>query len=433
LKYPHFLIVGLTLYSCSTVYGGGFEGSGIGARALSMGGAFVGLADDWTASFWNPAGLAFQKGLGFGESTDFLSLRAMDGNGIANPVPPFTRSNVEQGDTFFQLGGEPTHFGVTDTTIQSALPSIAGFKTWKEWSFSAGVFSPLGFEYDINDRTVPGLDASYKSEGYVIAYNLSVARLLSEHFSVGVGVNILDARLKRDASKQSDLYTYNADSEDRGQALQGVFSLLAHLNEKFSLGMVYKTGANIKLDGTSTVADTQFPLVIPGMGTLQNEASRQQIVLLNPAIYTVGMAFHPITSLTLTTDWEGTDWTPMAENVQFDQPGIFLQDQDFNAGWRFTNRIRAGGEYRWETSSTQGGAIRWGYTWDPSAVPDSGVSITNFVDVTRNVYTLGLGWHFGPWEPDLGFAYATGSRTVDSVAYKQVDRLLSAGVQYHIL
>ena len=32
---------------------------GAGGRALGMGGAFYGLADDATASFWNPAGMAF--------------------------------------------------------------------------------------------------------------------------------------------------------------------------------------------------------------------------------------------------------------------------------------------------------------------------------------------------------------------------------------
>jgi hypothetical protein len=32
--------------------------SGIGARALAMGGAFVAVANDATASLWNPAGLA---------------------------------------------------------------------------------------------------------------------------------------------------------------------------------------------------------------------------------------------------------------------------------------------------------------------------------------------------------------------------------------
>ena len=33
-----------------------------GARAAGMGEAFVGVADDATAAFWNPAGLAYQKG-----------------------------------------------------------------------------------------------------------------------------------------------------------------------------------------------------------------------------------------------------------------------------------------------------------------------------------------------------------------------------------
>jgi len=38
---------------------------GVGARPLGMGGAFVGLADDENAAFYNPAALAFLEDLGF--------------------------------------------------------------------------------------------------------------------------------------------------------------------------------------------------------------------------------------------------------------------------------------------------------------------------------------------------------------------------------
>ena len=38
-------------------YAGTFQQLGLGARALGMGGAFVAVADDATAGFWNPAGL----------------------------------------------------------------------------------------------------------------------------------------------------------------------------------------------------------------------------------------------------------------------------------------------------------------------------------------------------------------------------------------
>jgi len=33
-------------------------GMGIGARAIGLGGAFVSIADDASATFWNPAGLS---------------------------------------------------------------------------------------------------------------------------------------------------------------------------------------------------------------------------------------------------------------------------------------------------------------------------------------------------------------------------------------
>jgi hypothetical protein len=36
-------------------------GMGVGARAIGMGGAFVAIADDASASFWNPAGLTDLK------------------------------------------------------------------------------------------------------------------------------------------------------------------------------------------------------------------------------------------------------------------------------------------------------------------------------------------------------------------------------------
>lgn len=44
-----------------TRYSASFLELGIGARALGMGSAYVGLSDDATGFYWNPAGLAFQS------------------------------------------------------------------------------------------------------------------------------------------------------------------------------------------------------------------------------------------------------------------------------------------------------------------------------------------------------------------------------------
>lgn len=57
------LVAGLTVWlrpddARATRYAGEFLSIGVGPRALAMGGAFTGVADDVTAGYWNPAGLA---------------------------------------------------------------------------------------------------------------------------------------------------------------------------------------------------------------------------------------------------------------------------------------------------------------------------------------------------------------------------------------
>ena len=39
-------------------YTGDFLTNGVGGRALGLGGAYVSIADDATATYWNPAGIA---------------------------------------------------------------------------------------------------------------------------------------------------------------------------------------------------------------------------------------------------------------------------------------------------------------------------------------------------------------------------------------
>ena len=52
-----------SVVSSSCVWGAAFSILEIGARATGMGGAFVAVASDSSAIYYNPAGLAFQDGL----------------------------------------------------------------------------------------------------------------------------------------------------------------------------------------------------------------------------------------------------------------------------------------------------------------------------------------------------------------------------------
>lgn len=61
-KLKYFTLIGfffLVILSASGEnYTGDFLTNGIGARALGLGGAYVSIADDATATYWNPAGIA---------------------------------------------------------------------------------------------------------------------------------------------------------------------------------------------------------------------------------------------------------------------------------------------------------------------------------------------------------------------------------------
>src|SRR5262249_46696775 len=112
---------------------GGFEAPGVGARALAMGGAFVGLADDWTATYWNPAGLAQLGKAGVGLEVNTLNTTEVDGNSVANPSLPFTRANVEQGDVFFNAGTEPSRWNTTSSHMLIGIPATGAYYRWGDW------------------------------------------------------------------------------------------------------------------------------------------------------------------------------------------------------------------------------------------------------------------------------------------------------------
>ena len=50
-----------SLLLSASLFANGLSLNSVGTKATSMGGAFVGLANDYTAIYWNPAGLAGQN------------------------------------------------------------------------------------------------------------------------------------------------------------------------------------------------------------------------------------------------------------------------------------------------------------------------------------------------------------------------------------
>lgn len=82
----------------------------VGSRALGMGGAFVAVANDGTASFWNPAGVALAP-------RGSLTVE-WDGLGTGNQNEPPAPGPTKRTATFATLGS--SNFNVSYGTLQSA-------------------------------------------------------------------------------------------------------------------------------------------------------------------------------------------------------------------------------------------------------------------------------------------------------------------------
>ncbi|MBN1466012.1 outer membrane protein transport protein [candidate division KSB1 bacterium] len=112
-----FLLIGLmtvALFAQEEIFFIGEE-LGVGSRAMGMGGAYVGVADDYTAIYWNPAGLGqlrrMEMNIGFSHNkfvntAEFLGNKTktedtfsrLNSIGITIPVPTF------QGSLVFGIG-----------------------------------------------------------------------------------------------------------------------------------------------------------------------------------------------------------------------------------------------------------------------------------------------------------------------------------------
>ncbi|MGB8959286.1 MAG: hypothetical protein WCC00_09810, partial [Candidatus Aminicenantales bacterium] len=159
----------------SFVPGNGLNLNGLGSRAQGMGGAFVGIANDFSAVFWNPAGAAGFSREMFGFYATDLIPRATYRRDFPSPEDPKVDARTKDSHYLGFLAG---YYRPVSSKIVIGLgigtPSEQG-TLWNGADF-AGLSA--GTAYDWSSRLV------------VFSFSPLVAVKLSEAISVGVTLNV---------------------------------------------------------------------------------------------------------------------------------------------------------------------------------------------------------------------------------------------------
>ncbi|MFH1039108.1 MAG: outer membrane protein transport protein [PVC group bacterium] len=402
------------------LYAGAYEWGGLGSRAAAMGGAFIGLADDWTASYWNPGGLAQLGGNGVG--IDLLSphVTIRGSNSFANlPPSPGTYERYKYTkDVFINYSGlEPYSFSKTSTNYHFYQPQGAGcYVTLPEFTLGIAVYSPMGYYSDWEDTVPYGMGSIYAKnfqQLIIVETQFTIAREIVDGLYAGAGAALIYDRLERKSDKDVQNsgildYHYDFDIKDDGFGAEGMFGLLYQISDMISLGGVYRTGSTVKMTGKASSSLTFMGL---------SEDTHNTYKFRHPPTWGIGVAVKPIVDrLTLTADFQQSLWSFYRTNVQYNQDGVLLQSSSYDEDWHDSNRYRIGGEYMLKPTW----ALRAGYFFDESPLPAKAVSLAHIADVDRNNFTFGTGFEVArDFSLDLLGAYGWGDRTAEGAKFEQ--------------
>lgn len=384
-----------------------FNISSPGARSLGLGGAFIGLADDATAAFTNPAGLIIlsrQEVSIEGRSFDSRSEFADRGHAFGDPtgLGVDTIAGIERGE------------GKSDIEALSFISYVYPRKRWAiavyrhklanfDTSFDAqGAYFdvPLTFaDVNLDDfflfRLVPTRTAIDLD---IFNLGVSAAVRVTEGFSIGVGVSYydfaLDSRVQiydlsfdpplgapggyfgpADFSAANRLGTAVQSGDDEDLAVN--LGLLWKFHPKWSIGAVYRQGPEFEF--TERV-------VFEGVGGGEPPATGRFNI---PDVWGLGLAFRPSDVVTITFDYDRIEYSVLAEGFEAGpfglSPDLFAVDDGEElhlgfeyvfAGLKYPLALRAG---IWEDPAHR---LRFVGSTDVVGSNDLGQAILNSLDAS---------------------------------------------------
>jgi len=387
------MTVVLVMVLASGAFANGLSLNSIGTRALGMGGAMVGLADDATSIYWNPAGMSNVPGT-------FVGLYVTGITPSANYAWSYPTFGID--------------IDTKAETIMHVAPNLFATYQTGDWTFGLGVYVPAGLGVKWKGEELTGISGgtAFEWESLVGAVSISptVAYQVSEAFSLGLSANIYYAffDLKRPAQVIAPNTYAQYSEESTGTGYGVTIGAQYKINEMFTLGATYRSQATVKMSGTAKNPffanagaptesefdrDVSWPTWIAG--GLAVKATECWVITFD-----VQYSQWSKTQDVLTAEYKDPQWAAMMEASGGDQ---------FELHWKDATQIRLGTEYL----VTKELALRAGYYYDPAPAPDETLNIL-FPSSTNNTITFGAGYRAGQWDFQFGAEYLMGKERVIS-------------------
>ena len=396
----------------SLAWSAGFALFEAGNKALGMGGAFTAVADDPSAQFWNPAGMAFQIDEGYQLMTGvtFITPR-QDFSGSA-PYPGEGYTASQESQTFY-----PPH-------LYLAMPISP------KVNVAVGVYTPFGLgTWWENEDTFAGRFLSKKADLEVIDLGGQVSWAISENFAIGGGIDYMIGKIElhKNAALINPYTQSLVDVAEVKLATDGLGNntwawnagFLAKLGGGFSIGGMYRSDFDVK--GTSAYASfTQISTGYPDFdavvaGTIPFDEDPKVTTVLNfPDFWQVGLAWSN-EKFTLSGQYGEMGWSSFAE-LAIEFPDYPYLNSTVREAYQDAKQYRFGFDWR----ASQRLSLRLGYGFDETPQPDESLSPL-LADGDRDFYSIGFGFvsRNNRWGLDVGYEYleladrSTGGRSFD--------------------
>ncbi|OQY29387.1 MAG: hypothetical protein B6244_04015 [Candidatus Cloacimonetes bacterium 4572_55] len=422
------------LFTTTTVCGSGFNLYEHGAKGTSMGGAFTARSDDASAVFFNAASLAHLEGWNI-----------YVGGSLIMPAVKFAGTDSFPG------------YGVEEETATRMFFPPAFYLAKRvndRIGVGAGLYAPfaIGTEWDGDDFS--GRYISKLTELAGIYFTPAIGVKINDRFSVGGSINFVHSvlELRRVQTQTFNDHVWDvADLKitgDNGVAVSFDVSARAQLHPKVRAGLVYRH----KVTNTYEGGEAKFTQILTGISALdmavanglpRNTDGKHTIGIGTEVTFpwqiTGGLMFQPNDKLFLEFDvifwgWSEFDELPFDFQGEKEEGDVNTPDNALTVeDYEDSIQLRFGMEYL----ATEKLAVRAGYVYDESPVPDKSVSVL-LPDADRNDFSFGVGYKIGAYDLDLGYMLvdfkerSTNGKSNDNYngTYQSIAHIYTLGLGY---